>query len=292
MAAMYAVYHGPLNLQRIAQKVHGLTHTIKSSVESFGYKAINFQFFDTLTLDVSGAAKDAEAVHAAALAAGINLRRIDDKHVGLTLDESVGAEDVVALINAFASAALKSPISLSDLTPPETLAIPDSLRRTSQFLPHPVFNTHHSETEMLRYIYHLQNKDLGLVHSMIPLGSCTMKLNSTSSMIPLTWPEFGSIHPFAPKDQVKGYLELISVCRPIIFNPFTSLMPVQELESDLCKITGFAACSLQPNSGAAGEYAGLSVIKAYHESRGEGHRNICLIPVSAHGTNPAVSISC
>ncbi|RDX51060.1 glycine dehydrogenase [Lentinus brumalis] len=273
MAAMYAVYHGPLNLQRIAQKVHGLTHTIKSSVESFGYKAINSQFFDTLTLDVSGAAQDAEAVHAAALAAGINLRRIDDKHVGLTLDESVGAEDVVALINAFASAASKSSISLSDLTPPETLAIPDSLRRTSQFLPHPVFNTHHSETEMLRYIYHLQNKDLGLVHSMIPLGSCTMKLNSTSSMIPLTWPEFGSIHPFAPKDQVKGYLELIS-----------------ELESDLCKITGFAACSLQPNSGAAGEYAGLSVIKAYHESRGQGHRNICLIPVSAHGTNPASAV--
>ncbi|RPD55913.1 glycine dehydrogenase [Lentinus tigrinus ALCF2SS1-6] len=273
MAAMYAVYHGPVNLQRIAQKVHGLTQIIKSTVESFGYKVINAQFFDTLTVNVSGAAKDAEAVHAAALAAGINLRRIDDKHVGLTLDESVGAEDVVALINVFASAASKGSVSLSDLSPPETLAIPEGLRRTSQFLPHPVFNSHHSETEMLRYIYHLQSKDLGLNHAMIPLGSCTMKLNSTSSMIPLTWPEFSSVHPFVPKDQAKGYLELI-----------------KELESDLCKITGFAACSLQPNSGAAGEYAGLSVIRAYHESRGEGHRNICLIPVSAHGTNPASAV--
>lgn len=212
MAAMYAVYHGPVNLRRIAQKVHGLTQIIKSTVESFGYKAVNSQFFDTLTLDVSGAAKDAEAVHATALAAGINLRRIDNKHVGLTLDESVGAEDVVALINVFASAASKGSVSLSDLSAPETIAIPDGLRRTSEFLPHPVFNSHHSETEMLRYIYHLQSKDLGLNHAMIPLGSCTMKLNSTSSMIPLTMPEFSSVHPFVPKDQAKGYLELIKVC--------------------------------------------------------------------------------
>ncbi len=211
MAAMYAVYHGPVNLQRIAQKVHGLTQIIKHALEGFGYRAVHSNFFDTLTLDVTGAAKDAEAVHSAAVVSGINLRRIDDKHVGITLDESVSAEDVVALINVFASAASKPSLSASDLTLPESLAIPDSLHRTSKFLPHPVFNTHHSETEMLRYIYHLQSKDLGLVHAMIPLGSCTMKLNSTSSMIPITWPEFASVHPFAPKHQVKGYLELIKV---------------------------------------------------------------------------------
>ncbi|KAI0962018.1 hypothetical protein AcV7_000958 [Taiwanofungus camphoratus] len=273
MAAMYAVYHGPDGLQRIAHKVHVLTQTVKSYVEKYGYKAINTDFFDTITLDVSGAAKDAQAVHAAALAAGINLRKVDSKHVGVTLDESVGPEDVVDIINAFAAAASAAPISISDLTASEFLAVPQGLLRTSKYLPHPVFNSHHSETEMLRYIYHLQSKDLGLVHAMIPLGSCTMKLNSTSSMIPLTWPEFGNVHPFAPPDQVKGYEEII-----------------KELESDLCKITGFYACSVQPNSGAAGEYAGLSVIRAYHESRGEAHRDICLIPVSAHGTNPASAV--
>ncbi|OBZ78701.1 putative glycine dehydrogenase (decarboxylating), mitochondrial [Grifola frondosa] len=273
MAAMYAVYHGPAGLLRIAQKVHALTQIIKSAVEKYGYKAISAEFFDTLTLDVSAAAKDAEAVHAAAQAAGVNLRRIDSKHVGLTLDESVGVEDVVTLVNVFASAASASPITVADLAIVASPAVPQTLQRTSKFLPHPVFNTHHSETEMLRYIYHLQSKDLGLEHAMIPLGSCTMKLNSTSSMIPLTWPEFASVHPFAPTDQVKGYLELI-----------------KELEEDLCKITGFHACSLQPNSGAAGEYSGLSIIRAYHESRGEGHRDICLIPVSAHGTNPASAV--
>lgn len=211
MAAMYAVYHGPVNLQRIAQKVHGLTQIVKSAAERLGYKAISSQFFDTITLDVSGAVDDAEAVHAAALVAGINLRKIDGRRVGLTLDESAGAEDVVTLINVFAEAASQPAITPSDLSPLGSLAIPEPLRRTSKFLPHPVFNSHHSETEMLRYIYHLQSKDLSLNHAMIPLGSCTMKLNSTSSMIPLTWPEFSSVHPFAPKDQVKGYLELIKV---------------------------------------------------------------------------------
>lgn len=211
MAAMYAVYHGPINLQRIAQKVHGLTQIVKLAVERYGYKAVSSQFFDTITLDVSDAANDAEAVHTAALVAGINLRKIDGKHVGLTLDESAGVEDVVALINAFAEAASQPTITPSDLAPPASLAIPEPLRRTSKFLSHPVFNSHHSETEMLRYIYHLQSKDLGLNHAMIPLGSCTMKLNSTSSMVPLTWPEFSSVHPFAPKDQVKGYWELIKV---------------------------------------------------------------------------------
>ncbi|KDQ63276.1 hypothetical protein JAAARDRAFT_120793 [Jaapia argillacea MUCL 33604] len=272
MAAMYAVYHGPEGLRRIASRVHALTQVFKSTVEGFGYKAVNADFFDTLTLDVTGVSST-EAVHAAAAAAGVNLRRIDDKLVGLTFDESVGPKDLLRLITVFANAASASTPALADLATPETVAIPSALRRSSAILPHPVFNKHHSETEMLRYIYHLQSKDLGLVHAMIPLGSCTMKLNSTSSMIPLTFPEFSAVHPFVPVDQVKGYLQVI-----------------KELEEDLCKVTGFHACSLQPNSGAAGEYAGLSVIRAYHESRGEGHRNICLIPVSAHGTNPASAV--
>ncbi|KAJ3555322.1 hypothetical protein NM688_g2644 [Phlebia brevispora] len=272
MAAMYAVYHGPEGLSRIAQKTHALTSILKSLVEKSGYSVVNPEFFDTLTINVSGAAKTAEAVHQAALAAGVNLRRIDDQLVGVTLDESVGLEDVIVLANVFASAASAPAVSPLNL-PSAGTAIPAALQRTSEFLPHPVFNSYHSETEMLRYIYHLQSKDLGLVHAMIPLGSCTMKLNSTSSMIPLTWSEFSNVHPFAPKDQVRGYLKLIN-----------------ELQDDLCKITGFHACSLQPNSGAAGEYTGLSVIRAYHESRGEGHRDICLIPVSAHGTNPASAV--
>ncbi|KAL0068681.1 glycine decarboxylase subunit P [Marasmius tenuissimus] len=273
MAAMYAVYHGPEGLKRIAKKVHGFTQVFRTAVEGFGYRATNSTFFDTLTLNVSGAAKSADAVHALAASEGVNLRRIDEDHIGVTFDESVSPGELVQLINIFASASSASPVSLSDLKEPEASSIPPSFRRTSEYLPHPVFNKHHSETEMLRYIHHLASKDIGLVHSMIPLGSCTMKLNSTSSMIPLTWPEFSSVHPFAPYDQVKGYHTVI-----------------KELEDDLAKITGFHATSLQPNSGAAGEYAGLSVIRAYHESRGEAHRDICLIPLSAHGTNPASAV--
>ena len=273
MAAMYAVYHGPGGIKRIAAKVHGLTQLLKSIVESYGFKVTNDAFFDTLTLDVSGVVKSANIVHDAAAAVGVNFRRIDDSRLGVTIDESVGPIDFLRIANIFSTAAGSSLLTRDNVpTLSNPSAIPDSLVRTSEFLPHPVFNKHHSETEMLRYITHLASKDLGLAHSMISLGSCTMKLNSTSSMIPLTWPEFGSVHPFAPFRQVEGYLTVI-----------------RELEEDLCKITGFAAASLQPNSGAAGEYAGLSVIRAYHESRGEGHRNICLIPLSAHGTNPAVS---
>ncbi|KAJ7207389.1 glycine dehydrogenase-like protein [Mycena haematopus] len=273
MAAMYAVYHGPTGLKQIADKVHAFTQVLLKSVEAFGYKAMNDPFFDTLTLDVTSAAGSVDAVHSASTAVGINLRRVNETCVGVTLDESVTPTDLVALINVFASAASKDHISLSTLSVPEASAIPATLQRTSGYLPHPVFNKHHSETEMLRYIHHLASKDIGLVHSMIPLGSCTMKLNSTSSMIPLTWPEFSAVHPFAPYDQVKGYHVVI-----------------KELEEDLCKITGFHSASLQPNSGAAGEYAGLCVIRAYHESRGEGARDICLIPLSAHGTNPASAV--
>lgn len=212
MAAMYAVYHGPVGLQRIATKVHKFTEVFKSAVVSMGYKPTNPTFFDTVTLDVS-AAGSAEAVHAKATSAAINLRRIDDKYVGVTLDESVSPADLVALVNVFASAVSKTPMALNDLQEPELSSIPLTLQRTSDYLPHPVFNKHHSETEMLRYIHHLSSKDLGLVHSMIPLGSCTMKLNSTSSMIPLTWPEFSSVHPFAPYDQVQGYHRIIKVCQ-------------------------------------------------------------------------------
>jgi glycine dehydrogenase len=276
MAAMYAVYHGPAGLKNIADKVHGFTQVLKSSVESFGYTVVNAAgFFDTLTIDASSSpAKSSAAVHKAAQAAGINLRQVDDKSVGVSLDESVTPQNLVSLINVFATAASASPVELQSLSSQiGQSSVPAALRRTSAYLPHPVFNTHHSETEMLRYIFHLASKDLGLVHSMISLGSCTMKLNSTSSMIPLTWPEFSNIHPFVPFDQVEGYRTII-----------------KELEADLCRITGFHSASLQPNSGAAGEYAGLSVIRAYHESRGEQHRDICLIPLSAHGTNPASAV--
>ncbi|KAF8919787.1 glycine dehydrogenase [Mucidula mucida] len=268
MAAMYAVYHGPIGLQRIAEKVHFCAQVFKASVEELGFKAINDNFFDTVTLDVSPVG--AAAVHDHARRAGINLRIMDDQHVGVTFDESISAQDLTALISVFGST-IQRPSKL--IEPKSSSSVPDGLKRTSEFLQHPVFNRHHSETEMMRYMNHLASKDIGLVHSMIPLGSCTMKLNSTSSMIPLTWPEFSAVHPFAPRDQVKGYLKVI-----------------EELENDLCKITGFHSASLQPNSGAAGEYAGLSVIRAYHESRGEGHRDICLIPLSAHGTNPASAV--
>jgi len=206
---MYAVYHGPLGLRNIARKVHGLTQVIKDAIENYGYQAINEDFFDTLTIDVSGSVKSSDDVHRAAAAVGINLRQIDNRHVGVTLDESVGPKNTLSLVNVFASAASAPPISLSDLVVSNTLSIPPALQRTSKFLTHPVFNKHHSETEMLRYIHHLASKDMGLVHSMIPLGSCTMKLNSTSSMIPVTWPEFSTVHPFAPVDQVEGYLEII-----------------------------------------------------------------------------------
>jgi glycine dehydrogenase len=192
------------------QKVHKFTQVFKSCVEAMGYKSMHDSFFDTVTLDVAGVSS-AEAVHRHASQAFVNLRRIDDRHVGVTFDESVSSHDLVKLLGVFSAAASAKTLSLTDLVEPTTSSIPANMRRTSEFLPHPVFNKHHSETEMLRYITHLASKDLGLAHTMIPLGSCTMKLNSTSSMIPLTWPEFSSTHPFAPPDQVKGYHQIIKV---------------------------------------------------------------------------------
>ena len=208
---MYAVYHGPAGIRRIADKVHGYAQTFKTNVASFGYLVETASFFDTVTLDVSSVVENADVLHVAARKAGINLRPIDDRRVGVTLDESISSTDLVLLINVFATAGSTSPISLSDLKEPMASVIPSQLRRTSEYLPHPVFNKHHSETEMLRYIHHLASKDISLIHSMIPLGSCTMKLNSTSSMIPLTWPEFSNVHPFAPGDQVLGYHTVIKV---------------------------------------------------------------------------------
>ncbi|KAF8846037.1 glycine dehydrogenase [Paxillus ammoniavirescens] len=273
MAAMYAIYHGPVGLTRIAKKVHLFTQLLRAAVERLGFKVVNDTYFDTLTIDVTPVCKNAEVVHAAAALQFVNLKRIDSTHVGVALDESVSQEDLKVLVELFATAASGPKGILDEIAQPADIAIPSSLARTSKFLSHSVFNTHHSETEMLRYIFHLASKDLSLVHAMIPLGSCTMKLNSTSSMIPLTWPEFGGVHPFAPTEQVEGYRQIIKACS--IY---------------LCKITGFHSCSVQPNSGAAGEYAGLTVIRAYQESRGEGHRDVCLIPLSAHGTNPASAV--
>lgn len=220
MAAMYAVYHGPIGIKRIADKVHLLTQVFKTSAESLGYKVVNRNFFDTITLDVSSVGS-ANAVHDLARQVGINLRVIDDSKVGVSFDESSSLDDVTSLLSVFASAAKKD---LQLLEPESSSLLPTGLKRTSAYLEHPVFNKHHSETEMLRYMNHLASKDIGLVHSMIPLGSCTMKLNSTSSMIPLTWPEFSAVHPFAPQDQVKGYLQVIKVCAPL--NAYTLLLIV------------------------------------------------------------------
>lgn len=279
MAAMYAVYHGPAGLRRIAGKVHLLTRVLARVLESLGSTIQNKTYFDTLTIDLSSAGISAQHLHAASVQAGINFRRVDENTIGVTLDESVGPLDLTDIINVFYRAkgksemepaavdALAKEMSLSS----ESITTPiASLARDSAFLPQPVFNRHHSETDLLRYMMHLQEKDYSLVHGMIPLGSCTMKLNSTSTMVPLSWKEFGGVHPFVPLDQAKGY-EVI----------------LRELESDMSLVTGYDATSLQPNSGASGEYAGLRVIRAYHDSNGQGHRDVCLIPLSAHGTNPA-----
>jgi glycine dehydrogenase len=262
IASMYAVYHGPRGLKAIAQHLHGLTVQLARGLARLGYKLRHDQFFDTVAARLEPA--QADAVLAAALAAKLNLRRIDAGTIGVSLDETTTAEDVRDVLAAFAGAR-----TVPDAESDES-RIPAALARQSGFLAHPVFNTHHSETEMLRYMRLLESRDLSLTRSMIPLGSCTMKLNATAEMLPITWPAFSRLHPFAPRSQAAGYAQIF-----------------QELEAMLAEITGFPGVSLQPNSGAQGEYAGLQVIKAYHQSRGEAHRNVCLIPQSAHGTNPA-----
>jgi glycine dehydrogenase len=265
MASLYAVYHGPQGLQRIARRVHRLTVILAAGLRNAGF-VTNATFFDTITVrGAAGRPLDAARLHAAARARRFNLRELGADAVGIALDETATRADVEALWSIFGVGA-----RVAALDPSVADAIPAPLVRTSAYLTHPVFNTHHSEHELLRYLRALADKDLALDRTMIPLGSCTMKLNATSEMIPVTWPEFASIHPCAPADQARGYAELIG-----------------ELERMLAECTGYDAVSLQPNSGAQGEYAGLLAIRAYHRARGEGQRRICLIPESAHGTNPA-----
>ncbi len=267
MAAMYAVYHGPEGLRAIAARVHALAHALAASVARAGYRQRNTQFFDTLHLDTPGRAS---AVVARALEAGFNLRQVDADGVVVALDETVTAADIAALSRVFAEAAGVTATPIVEAPAP---AFPPALARRTPFLTHPVFNAHHSETEMMRYIRSLERKDIGLGESMIPLGSCTMKLNAAAEMLPVTWAEFSRLHPFAPAEQAQGYAQIFA-----------------ELEHALCVATGFAAVSLQPNSGAQGELAGLLVIRAWHQSRGQAHRNVVLIPSSAHGTNPASAV--
>ncbi|HEY3430548.1 MAG TPA: aminomethyl-transferring glycine dehydrogenase [Cyclobacteriaceae bacterium] len=263
MAGMYGVYHGPEGLKKIAGRVHGLTKTLESGLTSLGLKQVNENYFDTLKIAVS----NKEEIQKKALNAGLNFRYFNDNHVGISLDETATQQDVQSILEIF-SAGKSVSIKAAD-----KITWPSSLIRISSFMTHPVFSSHHAEHEMLRYIKKLENKDLSMVHSMISLGSCTMKLNATTEMIPVTWPELGSIHPFAPADQTQGYNEL-----------------TKNLEAWLAEVTGFTGVSLQPNSGAQGEYAGLMVIRAYHENRGDHHRNVSLIPASAHGTNPASAV--
>jgi glycine dehydrogenase len=266
MASLYAVYHGPEGLKGIAGRIHVFAVLLAAGLEKKGFKTVNTTFFDTLTVTVP----DAAAIHKNADTLRLNFRQMDATHVGIALDEVTSAADVDLILSAFgADASTTAPGG----APAHAPAIPQGLRRTSTFLQHGAFNRYHSETEMLRYIKRLESRDLSLTASMIPLGSCTMKLNAASEMFPVSWPEFSKLHPFVPLKQARGY--------QILF---------QNLEDWLAEITGFAGISLQPNAGSQGEYAGLLVIRAYHESRGDKNRNVCLIPTSAHGTNPASAI--
>lgn len=265
IAAMYAVYHGPEGLKDIAKRVYSLTSHLASVIKANPeYELLNDTWFDTLTVMVD----DADAFVDSAREYEINVFRVDEHHVAVSLDETVTPEDFATLVGLFGATAPKGVPKVETL---DQVVYP----RETEFLQQPVFNKYHSETDMLRYMTKLQNKDLSLADAMIPLGSCTMKLNATAEMMPITFPEFANIHPFAPFSQAAGYLELIS-----------------ELEQDLSDITGFAATTVQPNSGAQGEFTGLRVIQAYHQARGQGERNICIIPVSAHGTNPASAAMC
>ena len=268
MASFYAVYHGPVGIKNIASRINDLTKLLDKAVQALGYEQINKTYFDTLRIH---AGEQVGALKGEALNNELNFF-YDGEVVGISIDETTTFEDIQTIVKVFAKIKGKTPndVDLQALVNELSTSIPAELVRQSNYLTHPVFNSYHSESEMLRYIKSLEAKDLSLCHSMIPLGSCTMKLNATTEMLPLTWAHFGGLHPFAPADQTTGYMQLIN-----------------ELNDWLSAITGFAKMSFQPNSGAQGEYAGLMVIRAYHESRGEGHRNICLIPASAHGTNPA-----
>ena len=274
MAGMYGVYHGPKRLKNIARKIHGLACVLTEGLEQLGYKQLNKNYFDTILVKINDVSIDTLKVFAED--AKMNFNYIDDKHLSISIDEKDGLQNINDILNVFAKSCNHSDPSeliknlLSGNYIDANSFIPKELYRESPYMQHEVFSTYHSETEMMRYIKKLENKDLALNHSMIPLGSCTMKLNAAAELFPLSWSEFSNIHPFAPINQARGY--------QIMFH---------ELEESLCEITGFDGMSLQPNSGAQGEYAGLMVIRAYHQSRNESNRNICLIPASAHGTNPA-----
>ncbi|MHA2828099.1 aminomethyl-transferring glycine dehydrogenase [Vibrio harveyi] len=267
MASFYAVYHGAEGLRTIARRTHHMTAILAAGLTKGGFELAHNSFFDTITINTGA---QTEELYAKALAADINLRKLGTQ-LGVSFDETTTVADVEALFAVFGVKEEVAALS-TEIAGNEFAAIPEALRRTTEYLTHPVFNTHHSETQMMRYLKQLENKDFSLTHGMIPLGSCTMKLNAAAEMIPVTWPEFGSIHPFAPAEQAAGYAAL-----------------AKDLKEKLCEITGYDAFSLQPNSGASGEYAGLIAIQRYHESRGEDHRNVCLIPSSAHGTNPATA---
>ncbi|WP_158136361.1 aminomethyl-transferring glycine dehydrogenase [Vibrio navarrensis] len=267
MASFYAVYHGAQGLRTIARRTHHMTAILAAGLTKTGFELAHNAFFDTITINTGD---QTQALYAKAQAADINLRLLEGQ-IGISFDETTTVADVEALFAIFGVNEAVNALS-SDIASNEFAAIPENCRRTSEYLTHPVFNTYHSETQMMRYLKKLENKDFSLTHGMIPLGSCTMKLNAAAEMIPVTWPEFGALHPFAPIEQAAGYTAL-----------------AEDLKAKLCEITGYDAFSLQPNSGASGEYAGLVAIQRYHESRGEGHRNVCLIPSSAHGTNPATA---
>lgn len=267
MAAFYAVYHGEEGLKTIARRTHHMTAILAAGLTKSGYELAHNSFFDTITVNTG---ENTDKLLQKAVASDINLRQLDGQ-IGISFDETTTIEDINVLFAVFEVKEKVETLS-AEIAGNEFAAIPENCRRTSRYLTHSVFNTHHSETQMMRYLKQLENKDFSLTHGMIPLGSCTMKLNAAAEMIPVTWPEFGSIHPFAPIDQAAGYTALAT-----------------DLKKKLCEITGYDEFSLQPNSGASGEYAGLIAIQRYHESRGEGHRNVCLIPSSAHGTNPATA---
>jgi len=269
IASMYAVYHGPAGLERIARRVNLMTSILAKGLALHGIKPINSNWFDTLTFDTGSRTS---AILQAAETGKINLRRIDENTLGISLDETVTRKEISDLWTIFIG---EHQLQVDQLAVDIIDSIPGDIQRTDDFLSHPTFNRYHSETEMLRYLRKLSDKDIALDRAMIPLGSCTMKLNATAEMLPITWPEFACMHPFAPNDQTLGYRALID-----------------DLESMLCAATGYDAMSLQPNAGSQGEYAGLLAIRGYHESRGEGQRTICLIPSSAHGTNPASAQMC
>ena len=271
MAGMYAVYHGPHHLKNIASRIHGLAKSLDQKLATAGIKQVNNVYFDTLKINVDTNDKKRQ-VKEAAEKAGINFRYFDEPFIGISLDETTSVDDLNDILDVFKTVFdIDKKISIQNQ--PVDIDFPDSLTRKSAYLTHPVFNAHHTEHELLRYMKRLENKDLSLVHSMISLGSCTMKLNATTEMLPISWEEFSNIHPYVPLNQVKGYQQMI-----------------RELEEWLNEITGFAATSFQPNSGAQGEFSGLMVIRAYQDDLGEGYRDIALIPSSAHGTNPASAV--